>query len=88
LNATGESANSIETNATPARPPIFLNAVSYVNGQFSLQFAGSDTQTYVVETSTNLINWPPVSTNSPSGGRFIFTDTNATDPARYYRVSE
>jgi len=88
LNATGESANSIETNATPARPPIILNAVSYVNGQFSLQFGGSDTQTYVVETSTNLINWTPVSTNSPSGGRFIFTDTNATDPARYYRVSE
>jgi fibronectin type 3 domain-containing protein len=88
LNATGESANSIETNATPANPSISLNAVSDVNGQFSLQFAGPDTQTYVVETSTNLINWTPVSTNSPSGGQFIFTDTNATDPARYYRVSQ
>jgi fibronectin type 3 domain-containing protein len=88
LNATGESANSIETNATPASPSIILNAVSYVNGQFSLQFAGSDTQTYVVETSTNLINWIPVSTNLPSGGLFMFTDTNATDPARYYRVTQ
>jgi len=88
LNATGESANSVETNATPASPLVILTGASFANGQFGLQFAGSDTQSYVVETSTNLIDWMPVSTNSPSGGQFIFIDTNATDPARYYRVHQ
>jgi hypothetical protein len=42
----------------------------------------------VVETSPDLVNWTPVYTNTPSGGSFSFTDANATDAARFYRVRQ
>lgn len=35
-----------------------------------LQFTGWDAWTYVVETSSNLVNWIPVSTNHPVNGVF------------------
>ena len=43
---------------------------------------------YVIEASTNLSNWLPVSTNTAdSGGLFTFTQTNASQfPQRYFRA--
>ncbi len=88
LNASGESANSAQASATPFGPPITLTASTPVNGHFSLQFPGTDGQNYEVDTSTDLTNWIPVYTNTSSGGVFIFTDTNATGPALFYRVRQ
>jgi fibronectin type 3 domain-containing protein len=88
LNASGEGANSAEAIATPYGPPFSLNVSPTVSGQFSLQFTGTDGQYYVVETSPDLVNWTPVYTNTPSGGSFSFTDANATDAARFYRVRQ
>jgi hypothetical protein len=85
MNANGESGNSAPASATPAAP-VVLTAAPWTNGQFTLQFPGVDGQDYVIETSTNLIDWTPIFTNQPTGGQFIYTDTNATDPARFYRA--
>ncbi|EEF60578.1 LamG-like jellyroll fold domain-containing protein [Pedosphaera parvula] len=88
VNASGEGANSVEASATPFGPPIVLTASPTVNGQFSLQFAGTDGQNYVVETSSNLVNWTAVYTNMQSGGSFLFTDANATNFTSFYRVRQ
>ena len=88
VNSHGEGANSSEASATPTLPPIELMVVGETNGQFTLQFPGVDGQSYIVQTSTNLMDWTPIFTNMPTGGLFIFTDTNATDPARFYRVQQ
>jgi endoglucanase len=88
LNASGEGANSAEASATPFGPPITLNASLLVNGPFVLNFAGTDGQNYVVETSADLMSWTPVYTNTSSGGVFSFSDTNVTDSARFYRVRQ
>ncbi len=88
VNSHGEGADSSEASATPMAPPIVLMVVGQTNGQFTLQFQGVDGQDYIVQTSTNLVDWTPIFTNMPSGGLFIFTDTNATDPARFYRVQQ
>jgi cellulose 1,4-beta-cellobiosidase len=87
-NVIAESSNSSEATATPVPAPITLTLGPQTNGQFTLQFQGVDGRTYIVQTSTNLVDWTPIYTNQQSGGLFIYTDTNATDAARFYRVQQ
>lgn len=85
-NSIGSSPISGEVSATPFSTAITLAVDTAPGGQFSFQFTGVDGHTYVVQMSTDLMNWTPVYTNQQSGGVFIFTDTNASDPVRFYRV--
>jgi cellulose 1,4-beta-cellobiosidase len=88
-NSSGESANSSEVSATPVpSPAVSLIAGPYTNGQFTLQFLGATNHTYIIQLSTNLIDWVPVFTNQPAGGQFIYTDSNASAPATFYRVRQ
>jgi len=41
-----------------------------------------------ISTSTNLTEWSPVLTNSPTTGSLDIEDTNATNQARFYRAVE
>lgn len=41
---------------------------------------------HVVEGSTNLRDWTPISTNVPSSGGFTFTNSGALGPGGFYRV--
>jgi len=61
---------------------------SQASGQFRLTFPGQNGQSYVLETSTNLTVWTPVWTNTPANGLLMFTNINATDRARFYRVRQ
>jgi hypothetical protein len=69
---------SVYASAAPA-----LNALSYSpasGAEFSV--AGFPGYNYTIEASTNLIDWVPLlNSNSP----FIFSDTNADLPQRFYR---
>jgi hypothetical protein len=87
-NALFESSNSSEASATPVAGPITLILGPQTNGQFTFQFQGVDGRDYVVQTSTNLADWTPILTNQQTGGLFIYTDTNATDAVRFYRVQQ
>jgi len=59
-----------------------------ISGQFGLTFQGQNGQNYVLETSTNLADWTPVWTNAPINGELMFTNVNATDQSRFYRVRQ
>jgi hypothetical protein len=83
-NSIGESGNSAQVIAT--MPRVTLTVGGYTNGQFTLQFQAANGQNFVVEVSTNLLNWVPVATNTPIGGVLSYTDTNAIAPAQFYRV--
>ena len=53
-------------------------------GSFQFIVQGLSGQMYVIQTSTNLVNWRPIYTNS---GSFIFSDTNVVYvPFRFYRA--
>ena len=71
----------------PPVPPTLGQATkSGTNFQFSV--SGSAGQNYTIQASTNLksTNWTLLLvTNSPVNN-FLFSDPNATNPARYYRV--
>jgi cellulose 1,4-beta-cellobiosidase len=87
-NSAGESPDSAEVSATPIAPPILLSIAAMTNGQFTLQFQGVDGHDYVVLTSSNLLDWVPLSTNQTVGGEFLYTDPNPPDPERFYRVKQ
>lgn len=58
------------------------------SGQFQLTLQGQPEQPYVIEVSTNLINWSNLATNTTDvAGSAIYSDTDAGQiPSRYYRA--
>ena len=66
-------------------PLRFLNSAS-AGGRFSALLAGVTGSNYVVQCSTNLVNWTPIATNSSTSGLINFTDSAAPGGKRYYRA--
>jgi hypothetical protein len=68
--------------------PARFDDVVVTNGQVQATLIGEPGQTYVVEGSTNLLDWTPVATNTlPGSGTAKFNDAGA--PAfgqRFYRA--
>ncbi len=90
-------ATSLFDNVTlPAPPgnfyrPAQLTASWSPNGTFTLQFPGLNDLNYVVETSINLTDWTGIFTNAltdADAGIFTYTNAAASDPVRFYRVSQ
>ena len=75
-------------NAGTITPPQLTNTVVNINGTFQLTVNGQQGQEYIVQASTNLINWVSVYTNPPPfNSPFTFTDLNAANYLdRFYRV--
>ncbi len=83
-------ATNLPVSVTFSVQPLTLTIVSggATNGPISLSFAGQNGQSYVVETSTNLLNWLPFATNSPAHGMLTVTDANTGMSQRFYRVRQ
>jgi uncharacterized delta-60 repeat protein len=65
----------------------FLTAPQPGTNQVKLTLASEPWRQYVLEGSTNLADWRPLSTNSVPGYYLEFTDTNtASFPRRFYRA--
>ncbi|HEY1173418.1 MAG TPA: Calx-beta domain-containing protein [Verrucomicrobiae bacterium] len=65
------------------------DAGSSSGGNFTLNLAGQPGLTYVIEVSTNLVNWTPIFTNTTLNGAVSFTDTNSIGKGlRFYRALE
>jgi uncharacterized repeat protein (TIGR01451 family) len=59
-----------------------------IGGTIQLTLTASPGQTYIVDISTDLVSWTPVSTNGTgSGGAFTFTDSSTNSARRFYRAS-
>ena len=82
LSATNHFAVSVNPVAQP-----MTSAAAYANGQFSMTINGETGPDYIIQVSTNLVDWQSLSTNSPPIVPFLFTDTNAAAfPVKFYRV--
>ncbi|MCX8090587.1 MAG: proprotein convertase P-domain-containing protein, partial [Verrucomicrobiae bacterium] len=83
-------ANNVAQTATTVQVPLpaRLDDVTVTNGQVQATLSGEPGQTYVIEASTNLLNWTPLVTNTlPGSGTAKFNDLTA--PAfghRFYRA--
>jgi pectate lyase len=79
------SASLAVTSTTPAMPQI--SAPGYANGMFSLTVNGDPGHDYIIQTSTNLIDWTPIYTNPMPALPFTWTDPGASNfNQQYYRV--
>ncbi len=86
---SGATNKSAATIAIVVQPLTLTLPNPQANGQFQLTFQGQNGQNYVLETSTNLAaGWTPVWTNAPTNGVLTFTNLNATDRSRFYRISQ
>jgi hypothetical protein len=62
-------------------------APGFTSNQFGFGISGPAANTFVVEASTNLQTWLPLSTNTFGLGQFQFLDSgSATNPIRFYRT--
>jgi hypothetical protein len=77
----------VAANATFIINPPQFTSVSLTNGIVHLFFAGANGQAYVLQASTNLVNWVPVATNVAPAGIFEMTGPEAF-PFRFYRTKE
>jgi hypothetical protein len=68
--------------------PVILSSVSHTANQFVMQLHGQPGIPYVVQSSTNLTTWTPVSTNTPASTNINVTNTVTPSlPQQYWRAS-
>jgi hypothetical protein len=83
--------NSVAVNAIYfLRPPVLFTAPGYfTNQQFTLPISGIAGKTYVLQATTNFVDWVSLSTNVAGSDVFMMMDTNAfAIPYRFYRAVE
>jgi hypothetical protein len=61
-----------------------LDSASYASGQYAFKVSGASGYNYLVQASSDLVNWVSLQTNSAP---FTFVDTNAGQfDQRFYRT--
>jgi uncharacterized repeat protein (TIGR01451 family) len=81
----GNNSTNATTTVTVSGPAILSG--TFTNGQFQLTVTASPGYVYVVQGSTNLTDWGPLSTITNTTGTFTYTDTTTPAPqSRFYRT--
>jgi plastocyanin len=83
----GSNATNSISLVVVAPQPILLTAPLRISDTtFQLSFSTVPGLRYVVQRSTDLLNWTGISTNIAASNSFSFQDTNASPAAAFYRV--
>ncbi|MDB6125509.1 MAG: hypothetical protein JWQ71_4502, partial [Pedosphaera sp.] len=85
---TANNASQASVTVLTIVPPRLANSSMQTNGNFQMTLIGQAGESYVIQASTNLINWTSVITNTISAsGNYKFADTNSLGfNQRYYRA--
>ncbi|MDB6064022.1 MAG: hypothetical protein JWR26_230, partial [Pedosphaera sp.] len=81
--------NSVAASAVFSILPnlVFSAPATLANGTFQVQLSGAAGKSYVLQGSTDLVTWVPLSTNVPVASPFTLSDPGATNyPHRFYRA--
>jgi len=81
---SGGSGGFAYQRSTPA--PASLSRADINNGQFTFTYGTDAGFSYVVQSSTNLLNWVPVVTNTASGSSVMFSNSVDSTGIEFYRV--
>jgi len=85
---TGFNNSVAATSVFVVGQPIFFTSENFLgNGTFQLGFSGVPNNQYVLQATTNFVNWTSLSTNTASTNLFNLVDPGASNfPSRFYRV--
>jgi hypothetical protein len=80
--------NSVAASALFNAQPLYLTAMSFSpNNGFQLELLGMTGSNYVLQATTNFIDWTPIATNTGTTNLLNLMDTDASNfHYRFYRV--
>jgi len=85
--AAGISATSPVVNVTVVSPvAVNLSGPKFNNGQFLFNYSANPGLTYVIQNSSNLMNWVSMVTNIAPGSPVLFSNAVNSTGASFYRV--
>lgn len=85
--ASGISATSPPVNITVVNPAtVSLSATSVDSDQFSFSYIADIGLTYVVQSSSNLVDWVSLATNTATVNPVPFSDPLSANGIKFYRV--
>jgi hypothetical protein len=86
IDAAQSIINALSGGGAPANKT--LKATAHGNGKVHLNFSGAHQQVYIIEASTNLVDWEMIGVaTDQDAGSFDFDDPASTHmPGRFYRV--
>jgi hypothetical protein len=74
-------------SATYLQTNVILNASQPTYGVFKVHLTGAAGQSFIMQSSTNLIDWFPITTNLNSAATFDYEDNNvAKYGCRFFRI--
>jgi uncharacterized repeat protein (TIGR01451 family) len=85
---TGDNTVQTSTPVIATQPPSLGSAEILTNGDFQLMINGQAGTSYIIEVSSNLTSWIPVSTNTAAENgtcKFVDSSTSSFNP-RFYRA--
>jgi len=82
---SGGSGGFAYERSTPA--PALISGMTASNGYVAFNYSTAPGYTYVVQSSTNLVEWLPISTNEAPGDSLSFTNSPASEAGEFYRVA-
>ena len=86
--AAGISATSAVVNVTVINPiAVNISGANLNGGQFGFSHTADAGLTYVVQSSSNLVDWVSLATNVPSSSPVPFSDPFDSTAIKFYRVS-
>jgi hypothetical protein len=88
VTVTNAFGTAISTTAvlTVLGPVISSPTLLYSNGSFALEFRGHPGGSYLIESSSDLVDWAALETVTNPTGLVRFLDDTATNSVRFYRV--
>jgi len=87
VNSSSIAVTNLATGFVGVTQPITLG-ISLTNGVPLLQLTAATNFTYLIQSSTNLVNWTPTALLLNTNGTAQFTDSAVTNSdARFYRAT-
>jgi hypothetical protein len=71
---------------TPSQQPPLLSITALYDNQFVIGITGTTGQSIILKSSTDLLNWIPLLTNTLAGSYFSVTNHWASPPRSFYRA--
>jgi hypothetical protein len=82
--AAGGSGGFAYQRSTP--PPVVLSGATAGHGWFFFNYTTSPGSVYVVQSSSNLVNWVPLVTNTAAGSSVLFSNSIDASGIKFFRA--